>query len=150
MKCIDISIIGHTNTQIHSYPISLKGKLGEKFYWLNVFIGLKLREVSTGNFYRKAPKLVKNHVKGSKIDQIRTKQPTATVGIHPISPNSYCRNPPISPKSYCRNPPLDSYTSCWPELVDSYSSCWPKLVDSYSSFWLKLAVWFLFGQFWTL
>merc|ERR1711951_283357 len=121
-----------------------------KIYWLKVFIGFKLREVLTGKFHQKAPKLVKNQAKGSNIDQIRTKQPTATVGIHPISPNSYCRNPQISPNSYCRNPPLDSYTSCWPELVDSYSSCWVKLVDSYSSFWPKLAVWFLFGQFFIL
>ena len=74
---------------------SLKGKLGDFFYLFKVFIGPKLREVSISNFYRKAPKLVKNQVKGSKIDQIRTKRPTATVGIHSIQVNSYCRNPPI-------------------------------------------------------
>ena len=73
----------------------LKGKLGDFFYQPKVFIGPKLREVSKSNFYRKAPKLVKNQVKGSKIDQIRTKRPTATVGIHSIQVNSYCRNPPI-------------------------------------------------------
>ena len=37
--------------------------------------------------------MVKSQVKGSKIDQIRIKQPTATVGIHKIPANSYCRNP---------------------------------------------------------
>ena len=62
--------------------ISLKGKLSKKNYWPKVFIGPKLREVSKGNFHRKAPKLVRNQVEGSKIDQIRTKRPTATVGIH--------------------------------------------------------------------
>ena len=45
---------------------------------------VKLREVSLGSFHQKAPKLVKDQVKGSKIDQIRTKRPTATVGIHQL------------------------------------------------------------------
>ena len=40
--------------------IHLKGKLGKFFYRLKVFVGPKLREVSKGNFHRKAPKLVKN------------------------------------------------------------------------------------------
>ena len=58
----------------YTYIVALKGKLGEKIYRLKVFIWPLLREVSIGNFNRKAPKLVKNQVKGSKIDQIRTKQ----------------------------------------------------------------------------
>ena len=33
----------------------LKGKLGDFFYWLKVFIGPKLRQVSIGNFHRNAP-----------------------------------------------------------------------------------------------
>ena len=53
----------------------IKGEVKQSFYWLKVFIGPKLREVSTGNIQRKAPKTVKNQVKGSKIDQIRTKCP---------------------------------------------------------------------------
>ena len=62
----------------------LKGKLGDFFYLFKVFIGPKLRHVSTGNFHRKAPKLVKNQAKGSEIHQIRTKWlPT------------YCGNPSI-------------------------------------------------------
>ena len=70
----------------------------------------------TGKFHRKAPKLVKNQAEGSKIDQIRTKQPTATVGIHH-----------------------------WIPTVAVGLNWWiPTVV------WLKLAVWFLFGQFWTL
>ena len=82
-------------TDYLDHGLDLKGKLGEFFYWPKVFIGHILREVSKGNSYRKAPKLVKNQVEGSKIDQIRTKRPTATVGIHSIQVNSYCRNPPI-------------------------------------------------------
>ena len=62
----------------------LKGKLGNFFYWLKVFIGPKLREVSTGNFHRKAPKWAKKRVKVSKIDQIR-----------PPLHSTYCGNPPI-------------------------------------------------------
>ena len=61
----------------------LKGKLGKFFYWLKVFIGPKLREVSIGNFHRKAPKWAKNQVKVSKNDQIRPL-------LHP----TYCGNPP--------------------------------------------------------
>ena len=45
----------------------------QNFYWLKVFIGPKLREVSKSNFHRKAPKLVKNEVKRFKNDQISTK-----------------------------------------------------------------------------
>ena len=51
---------------------SLKGKLGDFFYLFKVFIGPKLRQVSVGNFHRKAPKWVKNQAKGSKIHKIRT------------------------------------------------------------------------------
>ena len=51
---------------------------------LKVFIGLKLRQVSKGNFHRKVPKWFKNRVKVSKIDQIRPP-------LHP----PYCGNPPI-------------------------------------------------------
>ena len=64
--------------------MTLKGKLGDFFYLFKVFIGPKLRQVSIGNFHRKAPKLVKNQAKGSKIHQIRTKW-------HP----TYCGNPSI-------------------------------------------------------
>ena len=43
----------------------LKGEVRRIFfYWLKVFISSKLREVSKGNFHRKAQKLVKNHIKG--------------------------------------------------------------------------------------
>ena len=63
----------------------LKGELKRFFFYrLKIFIGPKLRQVSKGNFHRKAPKWVKNQVKGSKIDQIRTK-----------CPQSYWGNPPI-------------------------------------------------------
>ena len=71
----------------------LKGKLGNFFYWLKVFIGPKLRQVSKGNFHRKAPKWVKNQAKGSKIHKIRTKGIRAAVGIHQFCPPSYCGNP---------------------------------------------------------
>ena len=50
----------------------LKGKLGEKILSAKVFPTL-IREVSEGNFNQKTPKSVKNQVKGSKTDQIRTK-----------------------------------------------------------------------------
>ena len=62
----------------------LKGKSGDFFYWLKVFIGPKPRHVSKGNLHRKAPKWVKNQAKGSKIHKIRTKW-------HP----TYCGNPSI-------------------------------------------------------
>ena len=64
------------------YPI--KGELKRFFYRLKVFIGPKLRQVSKGNFHRKAPKWVKNQVKGSKIDQIRTKWHPTCWGNPPI------------------------------------------------------------------
>ena len=63
----------------------LKGEVRRFFlYWLKVFIGPKLRQVSKGNFHRKAPKWVKNQVKGSKIDQIRTKWHPTCWGNPPI------------------------------------------------------------------
>ena len=62
----------------------LKGKKSDFFYRLKVFIGPKLRQVSKGNFHRKAPKWVKNQVKGSKIDQIRTKWHPTCWGNPPI------------------------------------------------------------------
>ena len=40
------------------------------------------------NLNQKAQKLDKNQVKGSKIDQIRTKQPIATVGIRQFRPTA--------------------------------------------------------------
>ena len=48
---------------------------GNFISWLKVFIDSKLRQVTKGNFHRKAPKWVKYQVKGSKFDQIRTKCP---------------------------------------------------------------------------
>ena len=51
---------GKNYTQWHT----VKGKLGDFFYWLKVFIGPKLGQVSKGNFHREAPKWVKNQVKG--------------------------------------------------------------------------------------
>ena len=62
----------------------IKGELKRFFYRLKVFIGPKLRQVSKGNFHRKAPKWVKNQVKGSKIDQIRTKWHPTCWGNPPI------------------------------------------------------------------
>ena len=62
---------------------AFKGE-GDFFYWLKVFIGPKLRQVSKGNFHPKAPKWIKNQAKGSKIHKIRTKW-------HP----TYCGNPSI-------------------------------------------------------
>ena len=48
--------------------VHIKGEVRQFFFYLlKVFIGPKLREVKTGNFHRKAPKLVKNYIKGSKI-----------------------------------------------------------------------------------
>ena len=52
-----------------------------------IFIDPNLREVSIGNFHRKAPKWVKNQAIESKILKIKTKQQ--------IPANSYCRNPLI-------------------------------------------------------
>ena len=75
----------------------LKGKLGDFFYWLKVFIGPKLREVSTGNFCRKAPKWAKKQVKVSQIDQIR---------------------PPLH-STYCGNPPILSSEQLW-ESINSF------------------------------
>ena len=90
----------------------LKGKLGDFFYWLKFFIGPKQKQVSKGNFHRKASKWVKNQTKGSKIHKIRTKwYPTnsvlgATVGIHflQIRPPTYCGIHQFCPPSYCGNP----------------------------------------------
>ena len=97
------------------HAVYIKGEVRRFF-----FIGPKLRRVSKGNFHRKAPKWVKNRVKGSKIHKIRTKwhltycgNPSilstdllwestnsvlgATVGIHflQIRPPTYCGNPSI-------------------------------------------------------
>ena len=66
------------------YTFCFKGDVRRFFYWLKVFIGPKLRQVTKGNFHRKAPKWVKNQAKGSKIHKIRTKW-------HP----TYCGNPSI-------------------------------------------------------
>ena len=61
------------------------------------------KKILAQSFYRTlSPKLIKNQVEGFKIDQIRTKRPTATVS-------------------------LDSCSSYWPELVDFYNRCWPEL-----------------------
>ena len=49
----------------------VKVEVRQFFYWLKVFISPKLRDISIGNFRRKAPKWVKNQVKGSKSDQIK-------------------------------------------------------------------------------
>ena len=62
----------------------MRGTKAIFFYRLKVFIGPKLRQVSKGNFHRKAPKWVKNQVKGSKIDQIRTKWHPTCWGNPPI------------------------------------------------------------------
>ena len=70
MRCHEELQVGFRqkiNTETNIDPNLLKGKLGKFFILLKVFIGPKLREVKTGNFHRKAQKLVKNHIKGSKI-----------------------------------------------------------------------------------
>ena len=100
---IDHWRLKYTEVQSQSPTLSnnlniLKGEVRRFFYWPKVFIGLKLRQGSKGIFHRKALKWVKNQAKGSKIHEIRTKQP--------IQANSYCRNPPIQVNSYCRNPPI--------------------------------------------
>ena len=75
----------NTPSRVKSWQnIYLKGEVRHFFfYWLKVSIGPKLREISIGNFHRKAPKWAKNQVKVSKIDQIRPL-------LHP----TYCGNPP--------------------------------------------------------
>ena len=70
--------------ELSNSPVPLKGGYRNFFYLFKVFIGPKLRQVSIGNFHRKAPKLVKHQAKGSKIHKIRTK-------CHP----TYWGNPPI-------------------------------------------------------
>ena len=61
----------NTNYTDTLYVGLLKGEVRHLF-----FIGSKLRKVSIGNFHRKAPKWVKNQVKGSKIDQMAVQHPT--------------------------------------------------------------------------
>ena len=64
---------------------SVCGFKGEvRRFFVVVSIGPKLDYVSKGNFHRKAPKWVKNQVKGSKIDQIRTKWHPTCWGHPPI------------------------------------------------------------------
>ena len=46
---------------------------GNFISWLKVFIDSKLRQVTKGNFHRKATKWVKHQVKVSKMYNIRTK-----------------------------------------------------------------------------
>ena len=106
-----------TPTQTPSRLDDLKGKSDDFFYWLKVFIGPKLREVSTGNFHRKAPKWAKKRVKVSKIDQIR---------------------PPLHP-TYCGNPPILSSELLWEFIWLNYIHIWiptaapmKELVDSHS------------------
>ena len=119
--------LAQQTTKIINNTTINKQTTNANFYRLKVFIGLKLREFSMGNFHRKAPKWAKNQVKVSKIDQI-------SPPLHP----TYCGNPPIlssellwestfykfghqptvgihqfCPPSYCGNP-LESIctTSC--------------------------------------
>ena len=83
--CIDCALVitNHCGYKCLFSPI--KGELKRFFFYrLKVFIGPKLRQVSKGNFHRKAPKWVKNQVKGSKIDQIRTKWHPTCWGHPPI------------------------------------------------------------------
>ena len=54
------------STHVFVFEIFLKGKLGNFFYRLKVFIHTKLDLVSKGNFHRKAPKWVQNQLKGPK------------------------------------------------------------------------------------
>ena len=68
----------------HLLVICERGSKAIFFYWLKVFIGPKLREVSTGKIHWRGPKWVKNQVKGSKIDQIRTKWHRTCWGHPPI------------------------------------------------------------------
>ena len=79
----------------------LKGKLGD-FLLAQSFYPNQTKRSLNKQFSPKSPKVgpkwVKNKAKGSKIHEIRTKQP--------IQANSYCRNPPIQVNSYCRNPPI--------------------------------------------
>ena len=64
----------------------IKGEVKQSFYWL------KLREVSTGNIQRKAPKTVKNQAKWSKIDQEPSDIRPAE-GIHQFCHPTYRGNP---------------------------------------------------------
>ena len=64
--------------------LCLKGELKWFFYLLKVLIGPKLRQVSIAIFHQKAPKWIKNQVKGSKIDQIRIKWHPTCWGHPPI------------------------------------------------------------------
>ena len=62
-----LSLVLNAVAVILHYHIALKGKLGKKIYRLKVFISLKLKQITKGNFHRKAPKWAKNQVKGSRI-----------------------------------------------------------------------------------
>ena len=135
----------------HSF---FKGEVRQFFYWLKVFIGPKLRQVSKGNFHRKAPKWVKNQTKGSKIHKIRTKW-------HP----TYCGNPSICKEwipTAARRPELmDSHSRLVAEFVKSgfpqklrgqnwwisTVGRWTELMDFHSK---SDAIWSLFCEFWTL
>ena len=86
---------------MYELSVTIKGEVRQKNYWPKVFISPKLRQVSKGNFHQKAPKWVKNQAKGSKIHEIRIRQP--------IQANSFCRNLPIQANSYCMN----SLTPSW-------------------------------------
>ena len=55
-RAISGLLLGDNNVLRKKQSLTLKGKLGDFFYWLKVFIGPKLGQVSKGNFHQKAPK----------------------------------------------------------------------------------------------
>ena len=70
-------------------------------------------------------KMVKNQTKGPRIDQIRTKRPTATVGIHQfrstatVGIHQWIPTVAVDLNWWIPTVAVDL------NWVDSYSSCWP-------------------------
>ena len=61
--CASLSFVVVIASSHNEHLDDLKGKLGDFFYRLKVFISPKLKEVSISNFHRKAPKWENNQAK---------------------------------------------------------------------------------------
>ena len=85
--------LAQQTTKIINNTTINKQTTNANFYRLKVFIGPKVREVSTGNFHRKALKWAKIRSKCQKLTKLDPLCIRPTVGIHHFCHRSCCGNP---------------------------------------------------------